>query len=158
MLSGAHVPDVHVAKKIKCENPFPNWKPITKISYLELDIIVSRLVYSKAINWLMESSNINIINHFWRLILMIHTCLIDELLCMINNAIALSMLLSFREWVNTIIKIQKTNIFCQCFNAKSMAIIPMFQFSCWINFLFLSRFCVRKNILTSIRIFNSGML
>ena len=110
-MSGAHVPDVHVSKTIKCENPFPNWKPITKISYLELDIIVSRLVYSKAINWLMESSNINIINHFWRLILMIHTCLIDELLCMINNAIALSMLLSFREWVNTIIKIQKTNIF-----------------------------------------------
>ena len=31
-------------KKIKCENPFPNWKPITKISYIELDIIVSRLV------------------------------------------------------------------------------------------------------------------
>ena len=44
-MSGAHVPDVHVAKKIKCENPFPNWKPITKISYIELDIIVSRLVY-----------------------------------------------------------------------------------------------------------------
>jgi len=44
-LSGAHVPDVHVSKTIKCENPFPNWKPITKISYLELDIIVSRLVF-----------------------------------------------------------------------------------------------------------------
>ena len=43
-MSGAHVPDVHVAKKIKCENPFPNWKPITRISYIELDIIVSRLV------------------------------------------------------------------------------------------------------------------
>ena len=38
------VPDVHVSKKIKRENPFPNWKPITKISYIELDIIVSRLV------------------------------------------------------------------------------------------------------------------
>ena len=44
-MSGAHVHDVHVSKKIKCENPFPNWKPITKISYLELDIIVSKLVY-----------------------------------------------------------------------------------------------------------------
>ena len=43
-MTGAHVPDVHVSKKIKCENPFPNWKPITKISYIELDIIVSRLV------------------------------------------------------------------------------------------------------------------
>ena len=41
---GAHVHDVHVSKKIKCENPFPNWKPITKISYIELYIIVSRLV------------------------------------------------------------------------------------------------------------------
>ena len=29
---------------MKCENPFPNWKPITKISYIELDIIVSKLV------------------------------------------------------------------------------------------------------------------
>ena len=153
-MSGAHVPDVHT---IKCENPFPNWKPITKISYLELDIIVSRLVYSKAINWLMESSNINIINHFWRLILMIHTCLIDELLCMINNAIALSMLLSFREWVNTIIKIQKTNIFLSMFQCKINGDYT-YVYTCWINFLFLSRFCVRKNILTSIRIFNSGML
>ena len=32
-------------KKIKCKNPFPNWKPITKISYIELDIIVSRLFF-----------------------------------------------------------------------------------------------------------------
>ena len=43
-MSGAHVPDVHVSKTIKFENPFPNWKPITKISYIELDINVSRLV------------------------------------------------------------------------------------------------------------------
>ena len=27
-----------------CENPFPNWNPIAKISYFELDIIVSKLV------------------------------------------------------------------------------------------------------------------
>ena len=47
-MSGAHVPDVHVAKKIKCENPFPNWKPITKISYIELDIIVSKLVLTNS--------------------------------------------------------------------------------------------------------------
>ena len=26
------------------ENPFQNWNPITKISYIELDIIVSKLV------------------------------------------------------------------------------------------------------------------
>ena len=25
-------------------NPFPNWNPITKISYFELDIIISKLV------------------------------------------------------------------------------------------------------------------
>ena len=155
-MSGAQ-PWCTCLKKNKCDNPFWNWKPITKISYLELDIIVSRLVYSKAINWLMESSNINIINHFWRLILMIHTCLIDELLCMINNAIALSMLLSFREWVNTIIKIQKTNIFLSMFQCKINGDYT-YVYTCWINFLFLSRFCVRKNILTSIRIFNSGML
>ena len=43
-MSGAHVPDVLVSRKIKCENPFPNWNPITKISYIELDIIVSKLV------------------------------------------------------------------------------------------------------------------
>ena len=140
-MSGAHVPDVHASKTIKCENPFPNWNPITKISYLELDIIVSRLVYSKAINWLMESSNINIINHFWRLILMIHTCLIDELLCMINNAIALSMLLSFREWVNTIIKIQKTNIFLSMFQCKIngdytyVSIFLLDQFSFFVKIL-----------------------
>ena len=31
-------------------NPFLNWNPITKISYIELDIIVSKLVYyTKAI-------------------------------------------------------------------------------------------------------------
>ena len=47
---GAHVHDVHVSKKIKCENPFPNWKPITKISYIELDIIVSRLVIFYNVN------------------------------------------------------------------------------------------------------------
>ena len=35
---------MYMFKKIKCENPFPNWKPITKISYIELYIIVSRLV------------------------------------------------------------------------------------------------------------------
>ena len=34
-------------KKIKLnslKNPFPNWNPITKITYFELDIIVSKLV------------------------------------------------------------------------------------------------------------------
>ena len=157
-MSGAQ-PWCTCLKKNKCDNPFSNWKPITKISYLELDIIVSRLVYSKAINWLMESSNINIINHFWRLILMIHTCLIDELLCMINNAIALSMLLSFREWVNTIIKIQKTNIFFVNVSMQNQwRLYLCFNFPVGSIIFFLSRFCVRKNILTSIRIFNSGML
>ena len=31
---------------LKCENPFPNLNPIIKSSYVELDIIVSRLVFS----------------------------------------------------------------------------------------------------------------
>ena len=29
----------------KCEKPFPNWNPNTKISYIELDVIVSKLVF-----------------------------------------------------------------------------------------------------------------
>ena len=28
----------------KCEKPFPNWNPNTKISFIELDIIVCKLV------------------------------------------------------------------------------------------------------------------
>ena len=31
-------------KVLKSEFPFPNWNPITKISYIELDIIVIKLV------------------------------------------------------------------------------------------------------------------
>ena len=35
-------------KILKCKNPFPNWNPITKVSYFELDIIVSKLVCLRA--------------------------------------------------------------------------------------------------------------
>ena len=63
-MSGAHVHDVHVSKKIKCENPFPNWKPITKISYIELDIIVSRLVFPLANSHTLSTIQGNASNNF----------------------------------------------------------------------------------------------
>ena len=40
------IPKNKFPKVKKWEKPFPNWKPNTTISYIELDIIVSKLVVS----------------------------------------------------------------------------------------------------------------
>ena len=41
-VSGSEFPKI---KFQKWEKPFPNWNPNTKISYIKLDIIVSKLVF-----------------------------------------------------------------------------------------------------------------
>ena len=46
------IPKNKFPKVKKCEKPFPNWNPNTKISYLELDIIVSKLVLISKIPFL----------------------------------------------------------------------------------------------------------
>ena len=43
------------------ENPFPNCNPITKIPYIELDIIVSKLVVPKILKSHLTSSDCSII-------------------------------------------------------------------------------------------------